>query len=223
MFSTLWPIILVSLKVALLSTLLVTVFSIILALFLVIKPSKLMKAIEFFTYLPMALPPVALGYGLLLALGPKSFLGQTLHSYFGIDIAFTFTGAVLAAVTVSLGIGVRTIKGALERIDGLQSEIASLLGASFLKIVWHILLPQCFSAILGSALLVFIRSLSEFGATMVLAGNSFGDTRTLALAIWVGMETPGKERDVLLLVIIAVLISLMALMAAEIALRKSAK
>src|SRR5580704_13789560 len=126
MFSSLWPVIFVSLKVALLSTLLVTIFSIALALVFLRTTSKLLRVIEFMIYVPMALPPVALGYGLLLALGPKSLLGQTLHNYFGIDIAFTFTGAVVASVTVSLGIGVRTIKVALERIDSLQSEIASM-------------------------------------------------------------------------------------------------
>lgn len=213
------PVLIVSLKVALVATAVVMISSVFLALVFVESRSKLIKAFELLIYLPMAVPPVALGYGLLLALGRNSFLGRLFHQFIGIDISFTIIGAIVAACAVSLGIGVRTIKVALERIDQQQVNIARLLGASQAQILWHIVLPQCVHAIAGGAVLVFMRTMAEFGATMILAGNTLGETRTLALAIWVGMEVPGQERECLMLVVIAVIISLIALLSAEILLR----
>jgi molybdate transport system permease protein len=210
----------VSIKVALCATLAVMFWSMILATVLVTKRSKLATVCELVIYLPMAMPPVALGYGLLLLCGHDSLLGQFLYNYLGIEIAFTFLGAVLASFIVSLGIGVRTLRLTLEQIDELQIYSARLLGAKNLEIFYYIILPQCRNALFGGGILVFIRALSEFGATMVLAGNSLGSTRTLALAIWVGMETPGKERECLILVLIAASISFLALMTSEILLRQ---
>lgn len=214
-----WPVMAVSLKVALCATALVMISSIFLGFIFAESRSRLVKSLETLVYVPMAMPPVALGYGLLLLFGQSSPLGKFLHDVLHIDIAFSFLGAVLASFMVSLGIGVRSIRVALEQIDEHQSQIAALLGANRVQIFWHIILPQCRPAILGGAVLVFIRALGEFGATMVLAGNSLGQTRTLALAIWAGMQTPGKERECLLLVLIAAVISLIALVFAEILLR----
>lgn len=216
---TIWPVVILSLKVALLATFLVMLTSVILALIFVEKSSLIIKACEFLIYLPMALPPVALGYGLLLALGPHSLLGQFFHNYLSLDIAFTFLGAVIASYAVSLCIGVRTVKVCLEQIDPNQAQIARLLGATYAQVLRHIVLPQCRSAIVGGSILVFIRSLAEFGATMVLAGNSL-ETRTLALAIWIAMETPGQERQCLILVLLAIFISLIALISMEFVLRR---
>lgn len=223
MMDSIWPIFTVSLKVATAATSIVMTCSVFLAFALVKRRTKLMKLIELAIYLPMALPPVALGYGLLLLLGRNSAIGTLLHNVFGIHISFTVMGAVIAAVAVSLGLGVRTVRLALERIEKDQETIARLLGATPIEIAWHIYLPQCWPAIFGGAVLVFIRAISEFGATMVLAGNTLGETRTLALAIWVGMETPGQERQCMLLVMVAFFISLIAVLSAELLLRKSAR
>jgi molybdate transport system permease protein len=212
----LWQIILVSLKVALLATLLVMICAIVLAIILVRSRLKWFKALELAIYLPMTMPPVALGYGLLLLLGPGSLVGRSIHNLFGFDLAFTFAGAVIASFAVSLGIGLRSMRVALEGIDESQCHIGALLGGSAAKIFFHIILPQCRPAIFGGSILVFMRSLSEFGATMVLAGNVSGETRTLALAIWLAMETPGRERECFVLVIIAAVISAAALVATEI-------
>lgn len=217
---SLWPVISVSLKVALFSTVAVMIASFFLASIFVKTRSPVVKFFEFLVYLPMAMPPVALGYGLLLLLGKHSLVGRFVYDAFGIELAFSFLGAVIAAFSVSLGIGVRTLRVALENIDRNQLDIARLLGAKRLQVFFHVVLPQCKRALLGGGILVFIRALSEFGATMIFAGNSFGETRTLALSIWIDMETPGKEREAFLLVIIAALISLAALISAEIFLRK---
>lgn len=205
----------VSLKVSAVSTIIVMTSSLLLAPLFVFTSSRVIKIIEIFIYIPLALPPVAVGYGLLLVFGPHGVLGKWL-SLWGIPIAFNFKGAVVAACLVSLGIGVRTLKSACLAIDQEQCEMARLLGANIRQIYRYIIFPQCREALLGGAILVFIRALSEFGATMIFAGNSLGLTRTLALAIWVDMETPGKESDAALLVMIAVIISSLAVILSEI-------
>lgn len=215
MDASLLNIITLSLEVSLSATAVVMVFSILLALWLVASRSLLAKIVEITVYLPMAMPPVALGYGMLLLVGNNAPLGRFLHDYLGIDVAFTFLGAVLAAVMVSLGIGVRTMRLALEAVERAQIDNAYLLGAHKFQIFFYIVLPQCSKAILAGAVLVFIRALSEFGATMVLAGNNLGGIRTLAVAIWVGMEVPGHERQSLILLLIAVGIAVVALGAVD--------
>src|SRR5262245_45402815 len=114
MSDDIWPILSVSLKVSLCTTALVMLTSIVLGFWLVRPGSKLARAIEMLVYVPMALPPVALGYGLLLLIGRNSFLGSKLHDFFGVDIAFTTAACVCAASAVSLGIGVRAVKVALQ-------------------------------------------------------------------------------------------------------------
>jgi molybdate transport system permease protein len=211
-------IIFVSLKVSLVSTVIVMTSSLLLAPLLVFSSSRMLKILEIFIYVPLAMPPVALGYALLLVFGPQGVLGKLFISW-GMPLAFSFNGAVLAACLVSLGIGVRTLKAACLSIDWEQCEVARLLGANISQIYRHIIFPQCHEAFLGGAILVFIRALSEFGATMIFAGNSLGSTRTLALAIWIDMETPGKENNAALLVMIAIFISSTAVIISEILLR----
>lgn len=220
MIAHLGPVLLISLQVALLTTVLVMLVSMALGLYLSSCRSKIAKALELLIYLPMAMPPIALGYGLLVLLGPNSSVGSWLLQNFNIRIAFSFLGAVLASFMVSLGIGLRAVRLALEQIDEHHGHIAELLGASKTQIFVHITLPLCWPALVGGAALVFLRSLGEFGATMVLAGNTLGSTRTLALAIWTDMQTPGQEKQTLLLVLLAVLISLLALLASEMFLRR---
>lgn len=205
------------------ATIMVMASSIILALLLVRYPTKLLKAIELLIYVPMAMPPIALGYGLLVLLGPNSSVGSWLHDHFAIDIAFTSLGAVIAAVMVSLGIGLRAMRIAFEGVDPLHQQRAALMGAHPLEIFCFITFPLCRRAMVGAAILVFIRSLGEFGATMVLAGNNLGSTRTLALAIWTDMQTPGHEQECLMLVIICALISMVALFSSELLLRRSVR
>jgi len=209
----------VSLKIAFLSSILVMITAFGLALWLYKSRSLSAKIIELIIYIPMAMPPVALGYGLLILFGPHSIIGIYLKNL-NIQIAFSFLGAVLASYIVSLGIGLRAMRLALENIDEHHVHSAELLGANKLQIFWHIILPLCKRSLLGGFILVFLRSIGEFGATIILAGNALGSTRTLALAIWTEMQTPGQEYMTLLLVIIAALLSLGALLVSEIMLRK---
>jgi molybdate transport system permease protein len=212
-----------SLQVALLTSFLVMLVALFLGLWLNSTRSKLAKLCELFIYVPMAMPPVALGYGLLVLFAPQSTLGFWLEHNLGIRIAFTFWGAVLASFLVSLGIGLRAVRLALEQIDEHHSQIAELVGASKSQVFFHITLPLCYRALMGGAILVFLRSLGEFGATIVVAGNTLGSTRTLALAIWTDMQTPEQESAALFLVILAALLSLLALGASELLLKTNNK
>lgn len=216
----LWQVVLTTCQVAVCTTAVVMISAMALALCMLFVKSPILRVLELLICVPMAMPPVALGYGLLVVLGPNSYLGGALHEHLGLDVAFTFVGAVLSSVLVSFGIGLRGVRHAFEQIERGQLHVARLMGANHLQLMFHIILPQCAGAILGSAILVFIRALSEFGATMVFAGNFLGQTRTLALAIWISLETPGGEREALMLLSLAALISLMALVSAEILISK---
>ena len=223
MWDELLQIIATSLKIAFLSTVLVMITSFFLANFFVSKNGFWVRALEIFTYLPLALPPVALGYMLLAVFGRKTFLGHLLHQHLAVDLAFSAAGAVLAAFMVSLGIGVRACRVALENIDHSLLEMARLCGASPWQIIFYIKLPLCRRALLGGAILVFARSMGEFGATMVFAGNTLGETRTLALAIWTDMQMPNKSGQAFWLVMITVLIAGFALIFSEVILRPRKK
>lgn len=219
--SELWPIIKASLYIALCATFFVMVCSTLLALALVRYRSSWLRALELFIYVPMAMPPVALGYGLLQLLGPKAPLGNFLSKTLHIEVAFSPLGAIVAAFMVSFGIGLRAMRVAFESIDPLHSQRAAMMGANKRQIFMHITLPLALPSLIGASILVFIRSLGEFGATMVLAGNTLGSTRTLALAIWTDMQSPEQSYQCMVLVTISALISLVALIFSELLLRRS--
>lgn len=220
MFTDVLDTVILSLTIASMTTLLVMLFSIFFCYWLVTSSSYIASIIGALFYIPMVLPPVAVGYGLLLWLGPASFFGQILKSYFDLEIAFNKNGALIAAFMASVGLGIKTMRLAYERIDQHQLDIAFVLGAKKSQIFRHIILPQCYPAIMGGGILVFMRALSEFGATMVLAGTSIEGSKTLAVAIWLAIETPGKDSECLILVLVACAISLFALLGTEILAKK---
>jgi molybdate transport system permease protein len=210
----LWSTVWLSIKIAFIASVLVMLCATLLAKKLIKTRSILAKIIELLIYVPMAMPPVALGYGLLLALGPNSFLGSIFHKI-QLDVAFTFLGAVLASFVASLGIGLRIMKLAFLSIPKEQKEVAEVLGASEWQIFYHICWPQSRQSFMAGLILVFIRALGEFGATMILVGSSINGHRTLAMAIWVGMEMPDQENLCFKLVLISVFLSVLALISAE--------
>lgn len=216
-----WLIIKASLYIALWATFFVMVFSTFLALALVRFRSTWLRALELLIYVPMAMPPVALGYGLLQLFGPKTPFGLFLSKALHIEVAFNPLGAIIAAFMVSFGIGLRAMRVAFESIDPLHGQRAALMGANKAQIFFHITFPLALPSLIGASILVFIRSLGEFGATMVLAGNTLGSTRTLALAIWTDMQSPDQGYQCLALVALSALISLVALIFSELLLRRS--
>lgn len=223
MLAEIVPTLLVSLRVASLASVIVIILSWYLSTYFMNTSSRWARVLQGLLYLPMMMPPVALGYLLLMLCGRQSFFGKLIFQIFSIHLSFSTSAAVLVACVSTLGIGVRTITLGLARIDDEQLHMAHVLGANRRQVLWHIVLPQCWPFIIGGALLIFIKAMAEFGATMVLAGNSFGETRTLALAIWIAMEQPGHEREGLVLVCISVAISIFAVWVADSLQRKLQK
>lgn len=166
-------------------------------------------------HLPLVMPPVATGYLLLLLLGRRGWIGAWLGQSWGIHLAFDFAGAVLAAMVVSFPLIVRAVRVALEMVDPKLEAAARTLGAGPLQAFWRVTLPLAAPGIVGGLILCFARSLGEFGATMIFAGNLEGETRTLPLAVYSALQRIDGETAALRLVLIAAAISLVAMAASE--------
>jgi molybdate transport system permease protein len=166
-------------------------------------------------HLPLVIPPVTIGFLLLMVFGVNGWLGQWLYSLFGIRIAFTFVAAVMAAMVVSFPLVVRSVKVAFEMIDPHYEEASRTLGADPWSTFFRVSLPLAYPGILSGFILAFARSLGEFGATIVFAGNIQGVTQTLPLAIYSFMEIPGQELAALRLVLFSIVISLAAMAGSE--------
>jgi molybdate transport system permease protein len=166
-------------------------------------------------HLPLVLPPVVTGYVLLLLFGRRGILGQVLNDWFGIQLAFTWKGAVLASAVVGFPLMLRSIRLAIENIDAKLERAARTLGANPMRVFGTITLRLAAPGIFVGALLTFARSLGEFGATITFAANIVGESRTLPLAIYTFLNQPNGEDAALRLVIISALVSLCALVCSE--------
>ena len=162
--------------------------------------------------MPLVMPPVTIGYVLLLVFGRRGIIGKWLSEAFGFSIAFTFTAAVLASVIVSFPLVIRSIKLSMEMIDRRYESAAATLGASPLHVFFRVTLPLAVPGLVNGFLLGFARCLGEFGATITFAGNIDGKTRTVPLAVYSLLQVPGKERDVALLVFFSIAISFLAML-----------
>ena len=172
-------------------------------------------------HLPLVLPPVVTGWLLLLVLGRNGPVGAWLFDTLGITLVFSWLGAAVAAAVMALPLMVRAMRLSIEAVDRRLVGAARTLGAS----PWHafatITLPLSLPGIAAGAMLGFARSLGEFGATITFAANIEGETRTLPLAIYSGLQLPGNEDAVARLAIIAIVLSLGALLASEWLVRRS--
>ncbi len=172
-------------------------------------------------HLPLILPPVVVGYLLLLGLGRRSLLGGWLERVFGIQLAFSWQAAVLASALMGFPLLVRSVRLSIENVDPRLIEAARSLGAPPWYAFVSITLPLALPGILTGALLSFARSLGEFGATMIFAGNIQGQTRTLPLAIFTYIQSPSGDAPAMRLVVLSVLVSFAALAASELLARRS--
>ncbi len=172
--------------------------------------------------LPLVLPPVVTGYLLLLLFGRHGWLGQFLESV-GIHIIFTLRGAIIASAVVGFPLLVRSIRIGLEGIDRQYLQASRTLGAKWWDTLFTITIPLCGRAILAGMTLMFARSLGEFGATIVLAGNIPGRTQTIPLAIYQYTSTPGGDRMALSLCLVSILLSFVVLLIGEAANRTLAR
>jgi molybdate transport system permease protein len=166
-------------------------------------------------HLPLVLPPVVVGYALLLLLGRGNALGRWLESTFGLHIAFTWYAAVLASAVMGFPLLVRTARLAIEMVDTRLEDAARTLGSNTLRVFFTVTLPIALPGVMGGAVLALARGLGEFGATITFAGNIEGQTRTLPLAVFTFTQTPGGDAAAMRMVIISVIVSLAALIAAE--------
>jgi molybdate transport system permease protein len=162
-------------------------------------------------HLPLVLPPVVVGYLLLVLLGRQGPLGAWLFETFGISLPFTWEGAALAAAVMAFPLMVRAMRLSIETVDHNLETAARTLGASRLTVFATITLPLILPGILAGAVLAFARSLGEFGATITFVSNIPGETRTLPLALYSLIQSPGGEAGALRLALLSVLLSLAAL------------
>lgn len=168
--------------------------------------------IELAASLPLALPPVVVGYFLLLVLGRSSPVGSFFSETLGIDVVFTWLAAVLAAAVVSFPLMVRAVMVAMAGVDERLEMSARSLGAEPWRVFATVTVPLAYRGILAGVLLGFVRALGEFGATIVVAGNIPGRTQTLPLAIFSKVQL-GDDATALRLVALSVVLALATLLA----------
>ncbi|HCH4210666.1 molybdate ABC transporter permease subunit [Vibrio parahaemolyticus] len=173
-------------------------------------------------HLPLVLPPVVIGYLLLVSLGRQGFLGRWLYENLGLVFSFNWKGAVVACIVVALPLMVRSVRLSLESVDPKLEHAASTLGASPLKVFLTITLPLTIPGIITGTMLSFARSLGEFGATVSFVSNIPGETQTIPLAMYNFIETPGAEMEAARLCIISIALALSTLMISEWLNRKAA-
>lgn len=179
--------------------------------------------IDGLVHLPLVLPPVVTGYLLLLLLGRKGFLGAWLKDHLGLSLIFTWQGAAVAAGVMAFPLMVRAIRLSVEGLDVRLEEAARTLGAGPVRVFLSVSLPLILPGVLTGAVLAFARSLGEFGATITFVSNIPGQTRTLPLALYSLIQTPGGETGALRLCLVAVGVSLAALATSEIINRRLVK
>jgi len=172
-------------------------------------------------HLPLVLPPVVVGYFLLLAFGRRGAIGAFLEEYLGITFIFRWTGAALACAVMGLPLLVRAVRQSLDAVDRGLEAAAATLGAPPLWVFASVTLPLILPGILTGMLLSFARSLGEFGATITFVSNIPGETQTLPLAIYAFTQVPGGDAQALRLCILSIVLSLAALMASEILVRRA--
>lgn len=176
--------------------------------------------VEMLVQMPMVLPPVVPGYLLLVLLGTQGPIGSWLLEHFGITLAFTWQGAVLASAVMAFPLLVQPVRLAFRMIDQRLEQAASTLGATPWRVFLTITLPLATPGILAGAVLCFSRSLGEFGATMAFVGNIPGETRTLPLAIYSYTQVPDGDAAATRLVVLSILLAGAALLIAHVANRR---
>ncbi|MGL4999206.1 MAG: molybdate ABC transporter permease subunit [Cetobacterium sp.] len=153
------------------------------------KKNKLKKIIEFIVTLPIFLPPSVIGYILIIELGRNSFLGKIFYQLFNFRFIFSFEGATLAAIIVSMPIIYQSIRVTFDSIDKVYIETAQCLGISTINMIRYIYIPMGYKKILSGVILGAGRAFGEFGATILIAGNIPGKTQTLPLALYSAIES----------------------------------
>lgn len=204
-----WQAMLLSTKVASIATLVALPFGFLVACLLHFSRFRGRTLLEGLVNLPLVLPPVVVGYLLLLLLGENG-IGPWLESV-GLSVLFTWQAAVLAAMVVGFPLLVRSVRIGLEGIDPQLLAAGNSLGAGRFDLLLNVILPLTRRSLLAGSSLMFARSLGEFGATIMIAGNIPGLTRTIPLAIYDHSGMPGGEQAALGLCLASIVLSLTVL------------
>jgi molybdate transport system permease protein len=211
-----------SVKVALTATVLSLPFGFVFAYFMTFCKFRGKTLLEVLINLPLTLPPVVIGYLLLVSLGKDGWLSPLLDML-GIRLIFTWKAAVLASAVVGFPLLVRSVRIGMESIDYQLIQASRTLGARRLDTLFTVVLPLSRPGIVAGSSLMFARSLGEFGATIIVAGNIPGVTQTIPLAIYDYASAPSGESAALSLCVVAVGISSLVLLGHEFLSRKLAR
>ncbi|MEK9644647.1 MAG: molybdate ABC transporter permease subunit [Alphaproteobacteria bacterium] len=171
-------------------------------------------------HLPLVVPPVVVGYLLLVLLGRNGPIGGWLYDTLGITVAFTWQGAAVAAAVMAFPLMVRAIRLSMEAVDPLLEQAASTLGARPWDVFLTVTLPLTGSGIVAGLILAFARALGEFGATITFVSAIPGETTTLPISLYSLAQIPDREADALRLVIVSVVIAFAAMLASEMIARR---
>jgi molybdate transport system permease protein len=210
-----WTAVALSLRIAAVATLVALPFGVTIAYVLARKSFWGKSLLDAVVHLPLVLPPVVTGYLLLITFGRKAPVGAFLADHFGIVFSFRWTGAALACGIMAFPLMVRAIRLSIEAIDRRLEDAAATLGANRIWLFLTVTLPLALPGIIAGMMLAFARALGEFGATITFVSNIPGETQTISAAIYTLTQVPGGDAAALSLVIVAVIISLAALVASE--------
>jgi molybdate transport system permease protein len=216
-----WAIVTLSLRIALVATLLSLPFAIWIAWLLARRDFFGKSILNIIVHLPLVLPPVVTGYALLLLFGKQGPFGEVFETLFGITFAFRWTGAALAAAIMGFPLIVRAIRLGFEGVDHGLEEAGATLGASKRAVFRRVTLPLITPALLTGAVLGFAKAMGEFGATITFVASIPGQSETLPSAIYTLLQVPGGEADALRLIAISVAVSVLALAISEVLARRA--
>jgi molybdate transport system permease protein len=204
--------ILLSVKVAVTSTLISLPFGFTAAYIMTYKRFRGRFILDVLINLPLTLPPVVIGYILLILLGKESWISRMILEPLGIRVIFTWKAAVIATAVVGFPLMVRSIRTGMETIDKQLIQVARTLGAGWFTAIIKVIMPLSIRGILAGSILMFARGLGEFGATIIIAGNIPGVTQTIPLAIYEYVSSPKGDAMALALCIVSISISVVMLL-----------
>ena len=210
-----WTAVALSLRIALVATIVSLPFGIAVAWLLARKEFWGKALLDGIVHLPLVLPPVVTGYLLLIWFGRRGPIGAFLADTFGIVLSFRWTGAVLACGVMAFPLLVRAIRLSFEAIDRRLEDAASTLGADRFWAFLTVTLPLALPGVIAGMVLSFAKALGEFGATITFVSNIPGETQTLSAAIYTFTQIPGGDAAAFRLVVVAIVIALAALVASE--------
>jgi len=203
--------ILLSLKVAIVATLISLPFGFSVAYLMTFRKFRGRVALDVLVNLPLTLPPVVVGYLLLLLLGRQGWIGKMVLQPLGIELIFTWKAAVIATAVVGFPLMVRSIRTGMETIDMRLIQASRTLGAGWFDNVITVILPLSIRGVIAGSILMFARGLGEFGATIIVAGNIPGVTQTIPLAIYEYVSSPRGDVMAISLCFVSITISIAVL------------